>query len=53
MVIRHGLVAQDAANGAFGAAGERRQSGRGWATSELTLSALVIVGFVVLLNVAR
>ena len=38
---------------ALGAAGLVRQSGRAWANGGLTVSALVIVGFVVLLNVAE
>jgi hypothetical protein len=36
----------------LGAAGLERQSGRAWAIGRLTASALVVVGFVVLLNVA-
>jgi hypothetical protein len=38
---------------AFGMAGLVRQSGRAWAIGGLMLSALVIGGFVVLLNVAE
>ncbi|HCC79416.1 MAG: hypothetical protein A2X25_06820 [Chloroflexi bacterium GWB2_49_20] len=37
---------------AFGAAALVRQSGKAWAIGGLTASALVIVGFAVLLNVA-
>jgi hypothetical protein len=37
---------------ALGVAGLVRQSGRAWAVGGLTASALVVAGFVVLLNVA-
>ncbi len=37
---------------AFGVAALASRSGRGWAISGLAASALVIVGFVILLNVA-